>query len=87
MLKHLTRYTVLPLGTKGVSALDIGAGPSPALYAIDDYYRVLSDFAVYASIDELQLPPPKLAAVERSGPMVRFSHYLSELGESGSEYR
>ncbi len=91
VLKHLTRYAVLPLGTKGVGALDIGAGPAPALYAIDDYYRALSDFAVHASIDELHLPSPTLAAVERSGPMISFSHYLSELGDRhgpfGADFR
>ena len=36
-LKHLTATAVLPLGARGVRALDIGTGPAASLYAIDDY--------------------------------------------------
>jgi len=44
-LRHLTESGVLPLGKLGTRVLDVGSGPAPALYAIDDFYRALTDFA------------------------------------------
>jgi hypothetical protein len=77
-LHYLCEVAVLPLGVNGVRILDIGTGPAPALYAIDDFYAALRAFADESGVAELQLPPPQLACVERSQSMVRFFHSFSE---------
>lgn len=77
-LEYLTELAVLPLGTRGVRVLDVGTGPAPALYAIDDFYEALSTFAKRFDVPELNLPPPQLACVEHSQNMVWFFHCFSE---------
>jgi hypothetical protein len=77
-LKYLSRVAALPLGSRGVRVLDIGTGPAPALYAIDDFYATFSEFARDADVPELQVPQPELSCVERSQPMVWFFHAFSE---------
>ena len=78
VLRHLTATNVLPLARYGVRALDIGTGPAPALYAIDDFYRALSGFAHELGIQELCIPDPTLNSIEKSCSMVRFIHGFSE---------
>ena len=58
--------------------LDIGTGPAPALYAIDDFYAAFSEFDRDADVPELQVPQPELSCIERSQPMVWFFHAFSE---------
>lgn len=77
-LKYLSRVAALPLGSRGVRVLDIGTGPAPALYAIDDFYAAFSEFARDVDVPELQVPQPELSCVERSQPMVWFFHAFSE---------
>jgi hypothetical protein len=77
-LKYLTHNLVLPLGNFGVKALDVGAGPAPSLYAIDDFYRAVSEYASVANVPQLQLPNPELNCIERSQPMTHFFHEFSE---------
>ena len=55
VLKHLTAKAVLPLGSQGVRVLDVGTGPAPALYAIDDFYSALDRFAQESEIQEYAL--------------------------------
>jgi hypothetical protein len=69
---------VLPLGVRGIRALDIGTGPAPALYAIEDFYRALSEFADLSMIPSLKMPSPELNCVERSEAMVHFFHRFSK---------
>ena len=77
-LEYLAKVAVLPLGINGVRVLDIGTGPAPALYAIDDFYAALTNFAEEFDVSELKLPPPELACVEQSESMVWFFHSFSE---------
>jgi hypothetical protein len=77
-LEYLSKVAVLPLGVNGVRVLDIGTGPAPSLYAIDDFYAALRAFADECHVEELRLPPPQLACVERSSSMVQLFHSFSE---------
>lgn len=71
-LKYLLKVSVLPLGAQGVRTLDVGTGPAPSLYAIDDFYRILIEYANIANLPELQLPEPTLDCIERSENMISF---------------
>ena len=42
------------------------------MYAIDDYYCALKDFAAANEIESLMLPPPALNSIERSQEMNWF---------------
>lgn len=77
-LKYLTDVAALPLAINGVRTLDVGAGPAPALYAIDDYYSALKDFAAACEIEPLMVPLPVLNTIERSQGMNSFVHRFSE---------
>ena len=78
VLKHLTSEACLPLGKQGVRVLDIGTGPAPVLYAIEDFYNVLHEFAQESGVQELCIPSPHLDCIENSQPMTRFIHHFSE---------
>ena len=78
VLKHLTAEACLPLGDQGVRVLDIGTGPAPVLYAIEDFYNALNDFAQESNVQELRIPPPQLDCIENSQIMTRFIHHFSE---------
>ncbi len=78
VLKHLTYLSVLPLGQEGVRTLDIGTGPAPVLFAIDDFYSSLREYAEKKEINELIIPPPALDSVELSSSMAQFLHHFAE---------
>ena len=78
VLLHITDRGILPLGDRGINVLDIGTAPAPALYAVDDYYRLLAQFAAVSGIEELTLPNPRLECVESSQNMIYFCHRFSE---------
>ena len=78
VLKYLTTEASLPLGSQGVRVLDIGAGPAPVLYAIDDFYNALNIFAQESGIQELCIPLPELDCIENSQSMNIFMHHFSE---------
>lgn len=78
VLNHLTAENLLPLGAHGVRTLDVGTGPAPALYAINDYYAALTEYAREQQIRPLMIPPPTLHSIENSGAMAYFMHGFSE---------
>lgn len=86
-LEYLTSLSVLPLGSTGVRVLDIGAGPAHSSYAIADFYAALHDWAVYAKIPELAIPPPTLSCIEQSRSMVHFFHIFSEFTRRAGPFR
>lgn len=86
-LKYLTHNAALPLGTHGVRVLDVGAGPGPSLYAIDDFYRALNEYATESTVPDLQIPNPELNCIERSQPMIRFFHEFSEFCDRSGPFR
>ncbi|OGO05079.1 MAG: hypothetical protein A2Y73_01845 [Chloroflexi bacterium RBG_13_56_8] len=87
VLLLLTENAILPLGDYGINVLDIGTGPAPALYAVDDYYRLLSEFADTQEIEELQLPRPQLDCIELSQEMIRFCHHFAEYSNRFGPFR
>ncbi len=84
VLAELTRTGDLPLARYGVRTLDVGTGPAPVLYAVNDFYSSLAQFAETHEIESLKLPMPELSAVEGSRGMSRFVHYFSEWAERAS---
>jgi hypothetical protein len=45
VLDGLLTRAALPLGTYGVNLLDVGTGPAPTVYAIQDFYACLAEYA------------------------------------------
>lgn len=63
---------LLPVSAKGIDVLDIGSGPAVALYAVNDMYKALHDFAIDRGYTHLVTPPPRFHVIEPSVQMVRF---------------
>lgn len=83
-LEYLTSCYALPLGSRGVLVLDVGTGPACSLYAIDDFYQALREWANEAGVEELVIPSSELHCIEQSHSMVWFFHRFSEhCGRSG----
>lgn len=78
VLKHLTALAVLPLAARGVRTLDVGTGPAPTLYAVDDFYAALGEYVQISGVEELYIPAPTLDCIERSSAMAHFMHLFSE---------
>jgi hypothetical protein len=69
----------LPLRHRGVTVLEVGAGPAPAVYAIGDYYRHLAKWCRETNQPKQPVGVSVVATVDRGpawGPLV---HRLSEL--------
>jgi hypothetical protein len=80
----------LPMRESGLRALDVGAGPGPATYALLDFTRAL-DQAVLESdsageFKDLVAPRPDVVMVESSRAMSHFVHRLSEERGLGGPY-
>ena len=84
VLEELTSTANLPLARHGVRTLDVGTGPAPVLYAVNDFYGSLTQFAGARQIDDLRLPAPELVAIEGSHGMQRFVHLFSEWARRAS---
>jgi hypothetical protein len=83
-LDKLTEFAVLPLASRGVRVLDVGTGPACSLYAIEDFYAAVREFAGLSDIPELEVEAPELSCVEKTDQMIWFFHEFSErLGRRG----
>jgi hypothetical protein len=71
VLEELLRATALPVRDTALDVLDVGTGPAPALYAVNDFFEELRVFAGEAndSCRRLLTPPPRLRSIERSRAM------------------
>jgi SAM-dependent methyltransferase len=79
VLEELLRARELPVRDTTLDVLDVGTGPAPALYAVNDFFEELRDFAGRATdCERLHTPPPRLRSIEASRGMVRLVHNLSE---------
>jgi hypothetical protein len=78
VMRHLVSQLILPVPRNNFSVLDIGSGPACALYAVVDFYKALSQFAVSKQLDRLAISPPHPTPIELSGNMQSFFHVLSE---------
>ena len=77
-LLELTRKAALPLGKEGVRILDIGTGPAPTPYAIQDYYALLREYGHDKGLPELVHQEVSFSIVENSPSMAHFMHLFSE---------
>lgn len=78
VLLILLRVGVLPLPKKQLDVLDIGTGPGPTLYAVQDFYSALHRYAQHHAVEGFRVPFLNLQFVERSKVMSNFIHHFSE---------
>jgi hypothetical protein len=80
----------LPMRESGIRALDVGAGPGPATYALIDFWASL-DLISQRHGSELGAhflgtPRPEVTLAEASYSMAHFVHIMSEFRASGGPY-
>jgi hypothetical protein len=81
---------VMPMRDSGLLALDVGAGPGPASYALIDFSEAVGQ-AVLGLEDcdrfrRLQTRRPEVVMVESSPAMSRLVHVLSEIRGRGGPF-
>ena len=77
-LEQLVSHGYLPIAKFGINALDVGTGPGPSAFAVDDFYHALTEFGAAAAIAELK-QPPSVTCVEFDSGTNRLRHHLSEI--------
>lgn len=83
---ELLNAGVLPMRDGGIDVLDVGTGPAPSLYAVQDFYRELIEFGRQHEIKNLLTPPPNLEFVESNEYMCFFIHRFSEICRINGPY-
>lgn len=78
VLVELTKRGILPMRDSGVEVLDVGTGPAPTLFAVEDYYQALREYSNVVAAPVLDTPPPQVHSVESSYAMVHLTHVLAE---------
>ena len=80
----------LPMREAGLQALDVGAGPGPASYALIDFSRTVVETILrldnYDQFRRLLTPKPEVVMVESSRAMSHFVHILSEIRGLGGPF-
>ncbi|WP_189834279.1 hypothetical protein [Streptomyces zaomyceticus] len=78
----------LPIRQRGLTVLEVGAGPAPALYAIRDFYADLISWAAAATPDVRIAPVVVADALDRGKAWSHLLHNLSEniLVRRGEKY-
>jgi hypothetical protein len=56
-LEQLVKHGYLPIARFGVRTLDVGTGPGPSAFAINDFYHSLMEFGAEEGIEALKQPP------------------------------
>ena len=77
-LERLAEQCLLPMGTRGVSTLDVGTGPGPSAFATHDFYTAMVDYAEAAG-NERWRQPPRMTPVESSVAMNHFREHLASI--------
>lgn len=62
-LEHLVDSECLPMGKDGIHALDVGAGPGPAAFAMRDFYTAMVEFSK-GRANNLWRQPPEVTCIE-----------------------
>jgi hypothetical protein len=78
VLTELYKIGQLPMKRWAIRILDVGTGPAPCLYALQDFYEQVTRFAEARQESRLKLETPRTDCVEQSREMARFLHYFSE---------
>ena len=77
-LQLLVKHCLLPMGSVGVRALDVGTGPGSSAFATHDFYAAMTEFAEVSG-NKLWQQPAQMTCVESAGPMNQFRHHLAEV--------
>ena len=77
-LERLVEKHCLPMGKYGVRALDVGTGPGPSAFAIDDFYTSMSEYSELKCRPKWR-QPPDVTCVEFDGNANHFRHLLAEV--------
>ena len=76
-LEALVKQAILPMGSEGVRALDVGTGPGPSAFAVHDFYAAMMRYAEVRGSESWR-QPAQLKCVESAIAMNRIRHYLAE---------
>ena len=76
-LERLVENCLLPMGTQGVRALDVGTGPGPSAFATHDFFAAMTRYAEESG-NRRWRQPPQLSCSESSVAMNGFRHHLAE---------
>ena len=76
-LELLVDKACLPMGSRGVAALDVGTGPGPAAFAIYDFYAAMSEYAEWGDKPHWK-QPAHITCVELDKNTNHFRHQLAE---------
>ena len=77
-LERLVEMHCLPMGKYGIRALDVGTGPGPSAFAIDDFYTTMSEFSELKCRPKWR-QPPEITCVELDRDANHFRHLLAEI--------
>lgn len=77
-LRLLFHVGALPIGFAPLQTVDVGMGPGPNSYAIQDFYREVNRFAEAIGENKLRAHSVQPFIIERSPSMCRFTHLFSE---------
>jgi hypothetical protein len=78
VLERLYAAGYMPLKDDRVRILDVGTGPAPCLYALQDFYEQVRSFGAFYRRAELSSVTTELRSVEQSPAMSHFMHHFSE---------
>ena len=80
VLEELLKAGRLPLGkSPNFSALDIGAGPGPGIFAVRHFYAVLAYFTALHKSKYQVMPLARAGVIERSMGMAHAMHVFAEM--------
>jgi hypothetical protein len=75
------------MGSEGVRILDVGTGPAPVPYAVQDFYASLRTFGRLTENDSLARQDVDVEIIESSEPMNSFVHHFSQISERPGPFR
>ncbi len=78
VLNLLFQVGSLPIGFAPLQMVDVGMGPGPNSYAIQDFYKEVNEFATAAGKTEICTNDVQPFIIERSRNMCHFTHLFSE---------
>jgi hypothetical protein len=77
-LERLVAVCKLPLAKYGVRALDVGTGPGPSAFAVNDFYTSMTEFAAQTGNLQWQ-QKPTVTCVEFDSNTNHLRHCLAEI--------
>lgn len=77
-LNELVAAHCLPMGRYGVRSLDVGTGPGPSAFAVDDFYSAMTEFAELTSNTKWR-QPARVICVEYDRNTNHLRHLLAEI--------